>query len=667
MGISTLHSYRGAQIFEAIGLNREVIDRYFTWTASRIEGIGLDVIAGEAQERHDHAYKVSPALDGDLWVGGQYQWRRRGEHHMYNPNTIAKLQHAVRAGSYKMFKEYTALANDESRRLCTIRGLLRFKPGAAHPARRGRAGVGDREALQDRRHVARLDQPRGAREPRHRDEPPRRQVEHRRGRRGPGALPAATRTATSRRSAIKQVASGRFGVTSYYLVNADELQIKMAQGAKPGEGGQLPGHKVDEYIARIRYSTPGVGLISPPPHHDIYSIEDLAQLIHDLKNSNDRARISVKLVAEVGVGTVAAGVSKAKADVVLISGYEGGTGASPLTSIKHAGIPWELGLAETQQILVANDLRGRIRVRDRRPAEDRPRRRGRGAARRRGVRLRLGRARRVGLHHDARLPPEHLPGRHRHAGPAAAQEVRGQARARRPLHDLRRRGAARDHGGAGLPHRRRDGRPRRRARRARRRRPLEGDGRRPLRHPAQARRARRRSPSAASQPQDHGLEKALDNMLIERCRPALERRERVAARPADPQRQPHRLHDAVGRGVAPARRSRACPRTPSRSRFTGSAGQSFCAWLAPGIERRGRGRRQRLLRQGALGRPRRGLPAAHAPPSSPRTTSSSATCRSTAPPAARSSCAARPASASACATAASPRWSRAWATTAAST
>src|SRR5213080_3014734 len=362
MGISTLQSYRGAQIFEAIGLNSEVVERYFTWTASRIEGVGLDVIAREAGLRHEHAYMVSPSLDGDLDVGGQYQWRRRGEHHAYNPNTVAKLQHAVRAASYKMFKEYTAAVNDESRRLCTIRGLLGFKPGAGpipidqvEPAtqivkrfKTGAMSLGSisREAHENlaiamNRIGGKSNTGEGGEDP----------VRYQRDPNG-----------DFRRSAIKQVASGRFGVTSYYLVNCDELQIKMAQGAKPGEGGQLPGHKVDQYIAKIRYSTPGVGLISPPPHHDIYSIEDLAQLIHDLKNANDRARVSVKLVAEVGVGTVAAGVSKAKADVVLISGDSGGTGASPLTSIKHAGIPWELGLAESQQLLVANDLRGRIWV-----------------------------------------------------------------------------------------------------------------------------------------------------------------------------------------------------------------------------------------------------------------------------------------------------------------
>jgi glutamate synthase domain-containing protein 2/glutamate synthase domain-containing protein 3 len=300
-------------------------------------------------------------LEDDLDPGGQYQWRRRGEYHMYNPDTVAKLQHACRAGNYKMFREYSSLVNGQSESLCTIRGLLSFKEAAAIPLdevepaseivkrfKTGAMSLGSisREAHENlaiamNRIGAKSNTGEGGEDPVRFTPDPN------------GDL---------RRSAIKQVASGRFGVTSYYLVNADELQIKMAQGAKPGEGGQLPGHKVDDYIAKIRYSTPGVGLISPPPHHDIYSIEDLAQLIHDLKNSNNRARVSVKLVAEVGVGTVAAGVSKAKADLVLISGDSGGTGASPLTSIKHAGLPWELGLAETQQTLVINDLRGRIRV-----------------------------------------------------------------------------------------------------------------------------------------------------------------------------------------------------------------------------------------------------------------------------------------------------------------
>jgi glutamate synthase domain-containing protein 2/glutamate synthase domain-containing protein 1/glutamate synthase domain-containing protein 3 len=361
MGISTVQSYRGAQIFEAIGLNSEVIERYFTWTPSRIEGIGLDVIAEECAQRHHHAYEVSPNLDGDLDPGGQYQWRRRGEYHMYNPETIAKLQHACRSGNYKLFREYSRLVDDHSQKLATIRGLLKFKPATPIPlsevepaseiVKRFKTGAMSLGSISREAHenlAIAMNRLGGKSNTGEGGEDPVRYTPDPNG--------------DSRRSAIKQVASGRFGVTSHYLVNSDELQIKMAQGAKPGEGGQLPGHKVDQYIASIRYSTPGVGLISPPPHHDIYSIEDLAQLIHDLKNSNNRARISVKLVAEVGVGTVAAGVSKGKADVVLISGDSGGTGASPLTSIKHAGLPWELGLAETQQVLVMNDLRGRIRV-----------------------------------------------------------------------------------------------------------------------------------------------------------------------------------------------------------------------------------------------------------------------------------------------------------------
>ncbi len=361
MGISTVQSYRGAQIFEAVGLNSDVIDNYFTWTISRIEGIGLDVIAEEVRRRHHLAYEVSPALEPELDAGGQYQWRRRGEYHMYNPESIAKLQHACRSGNYRLFKEYSAIVDSDAESHCTIRGLLRFKKGKSIPVsevepaseivkrfKTGAMSLGSisREAHENlaiamNRIGGKSNTGEGGEDPvRYEREP----------------------NGDSRRSAIKQVASGRFGVTSHYLVNADELQIKMAQGAKPGEGGQLPGHKVDKYIASVRCSTPGVGLISPPPHHDIYSIEDLAQLIHDLKNANNQARISVKLVAEIGVGTVAAGVAKGKADVILVSGFSGGTGASPLTSIKHAGLPWELGVAETQQVLVMNDLRGRVRL-----------------------------------------------------------------------------------------------------------------------------------------------------------------------------------------------------------------------------------------------------------------------------------------------------------------
>jgi glutamate synthase (ferredoxin) len=362
MGISTVQSYRGAQIFEAIGLSQEVVDRYFTWTASRVGGVGLEAIARETANRHHRAFEIMPNLDHQLDAGGQYQWRRRGEHHMYNPNTVAKLQHAVRAGNYKMFKEYTRLVDDHSRNLATLRSLLKFKfdrpavpieevEPAAEIVKRFKTGAMSFGSIGKEAHenlAIAMNRIGGKSNTGEGGEDPARFVRDANG--------------DWRRSAIKQVASARFGVTSWYLVNADELQIKMAQGAKPGEGGQLPGHKVDDFIAKIRYSTPGVGLISPPPHHDIYSIEDLAQLIHDLKNSNRRARVSVKLVAEVGVGTIAAGVAKAKADVVLISGHDGGTGASPLTSIKHAGVPWELGLAETQQTLVLTGLRGRIHV-----------------------------------------------------------------------------------------------------------------------------------------------------------------------------------------------------------------------------------------------------------------------------------------------------------------
>src|SRR4051795_7968550 len=360
MGISTVRSYSGAQIFEAVGLEKPLIDRYFAGTTSRIGGVGLEVLASEALERHTRAF---PRANENLPVGGVHQWRRDGEHHQWNPDTIATIQHAVRHGGQAEYEAFTRKVNDESKRRATLRGLLKLRPPAGggmdveevEPAKEivrrfatGAMSLGSLGAEAHETLAIAMNRLGGKSNTGEGGEDPRRYTPDPNG--------------DLRRSAIKQVASGRFGVTAHYLVNADELQIKMAQGAKPGEGGQLPGHKVDNYIAFIRHSTPGVGLISPPPHHDIYSIEDLAQLIHDLKNANDRARVSVKLVSEVGVGTVAAGVCKAKADVVLISGYEGGTGASPLTSIKHAGIPWELGLAETQQTLVANGLRSRIRV-----------------------------------------------------------------------------------------------------------------------------------------------------------------------------------------------------------------------------------------------------------------------------------------------------------------
>jgi glutamate synthase (ferredoxin) len=362
MGISTLQSYCGAQIFEAIGLNRDVIDRYFTGTASRVSGIGLPVIAEEVERRHDDAFPTRPTGRADLDWGGEYQWRRDGEYHLFNPDTVFKLQHATRSGQVKIFREYTKLVDDQSRHLATLRGLIELKVGAAPIPL---AEVESVEAILKRFATGAMSYGSIGQEAHETLAIAMNRIGGKSNTGEGGEDPARYRRDANgdwRRSAIKQVASARFGVTSEYLVNADDLQIKMAQGAKPGEGGQLPGHKVYPWIAKVRYATPGVGLISPPPHHDIYSIEDLAQLIHDLKNANPRARIHVKLVAEVGVGTVAAGVSKAHADVVLISGHDGGTGASPLTSIKHGGVPWELGLAETQQVLVLNKLRDRIVV-----------------------------------------------------------------------------------------------------------------------------------------------------------------------------------------------------------------------------------------------------------------------------------------------------------------
>ena len=362
MGISTIASYRGAQIFEAIGLNREVIDNYFTNTSSRVEGIGLDTLSEEARRRHENAFAPRPdEKAAPLDPGGIYQWRAKGEKHLFNPTTIHNLQKSTRLGDYAVFKEYSDAINDQSREMFTLRGLMEFKEeeGQAIPLaevepaseimKRFKTGAMSYGSISKEAHESlaiAMNRIGG------------------KSNTGEGGEDKDRFTpdpnGDSRRSAIKQVASGRFGVTSYYLVNSDELQIKIVQGAKPGEGGELPGHKVLPPIAKTRGTTPGVGLISPPPHHDIYSIEDLAELIHDLKNSNVHARINVKLVSAVGVGTIAAGVAKAKADVILVSGYDGGTGASPRSSIQHAGAPWELGVAETNQTLLLNDLRSRV-------------------------------------------------------------------------------------------------------------------------------------------------------------------------------------------------------------------------------------------------------------------------------------------------------------------
>ncbi|MGA0975233.1 MAG: glutamate synthase-related protein, partial [Sedimenticolaceae bacterium] len=364
MGISTYQSYCGAQIFDAIGLSTEFVNKYFEGTATSIEGIGLAEVSAEAVRWHENAFGNAQIYKHHLDVGGDYAYRVRGENHVWTPETIAKLQHAVRGNDAKTYAEYSKLINEQNEKLLTLRGLMDFNfadtaipldevEPAKEIVKRFATGAMSFGSISYEAHstlAVAMNQIGGKSNTGEGGEEPER------------FNPLADGSRNPERSAIKQVASGRFGVTTEYLVNSDDIQIKMAQGAKPGEGGQLPGHKVNQQIARVRHSTPGVGLISPPPHHDIYSIEDLAQLIHDLKNVQPKSRISVKLVSEVGVGTVAAGVSKAHADHVTIAGYDGGTGASPLTSVKHAGSPWEIGLAETHQTLVMNRLRSRICV-----------------------------------------------------------------------------------------------------------------------------------------------------------------------------------------------------------------------------------------------------------------------------------------------------------------
>ena len=665
MGISTLQSYCGAQIFEAVGLDRAFVDKYFTSTASRIGGVGVKVISEEVRQRHARAFGHRAAGPVDLESGGEYQWRRDGEVHLFNPETVFRLQHATRTGQYKVFKEYTRLVDDQSRKRATLRSLFRFKPaGPAVPLDEvepveailprfstGAMSYGsisqeahETLAIAMNRMGAKSNTGEGG-------EDPARYVPDANG--------------DSRRSAIKQVASGRFGVTSEYLVNADDLQIKMAQGAKPGEGGQLPGHKVYPWIAKVRHSTPGVGLISPPPHHDIYSIEDLAQLIFDLKNANPVARVHVKLVAESGVGTVAAGVSKAHADVVLISGHDGGTGASPLTSLKHAGVPWELGLAETQQVLLMNSLRDRIVVQ-----VDGQLKTGRDVV----VAALLG-AEEFGFataplvvmgcvmmrvcHLNtcpvgiATQDPEL---RKTFAGKPEfvqtffrfiAEEVRELMAALgfRTLDEMIGRAEcldfepAEDHWKA------------------------NGLDLSPLLYqpelPADA--ARR-----ATTKQDAGLESVLDHTLIAQAADGAGAPDTGGDRAADPE------HAIAPRARCSATRSRgasaapACRTTPSASTSPARPARASAPSCRGASRCRSRARpttsSARACRAGASSSGRRARRR-----SSPRTTSSSATCRSTAPPAARRSCAAWPASDSPCATAAPRRSSKASAITAAST
>ena len=463
MGISTIQSYHGAQVFEAVGLNAGFVEEYFTWTASRIGGIGIDEIAEEVRRRHERAFPDRPLPSPTLEPGGQYQYRKNGEYHLFNPESIHKLQYACREGNYSVFKEYSRLIDDQSTQLATLRGLMNIKSdrkpvpieevdSVETIVKRFKTGAMSYGSISSEAHetlAIAMNRIGGKSNTGEGGEDPKRFTPDANG--------------DSRRSAIKQVASGRFGVTSHYLVNADEIQIKMAQGAKPGEGGQLPGSKVYPWIAKVRYSTPGVGLISPPPHHDIYSIEDLAQLIHDLKNANPRARISVKLVSEVGVGTIAAGVAKAHADLVLISGYDGGTGASPLTAHQARGHP--VGARPRRDAPGARPQQPAQphRRRDRRSDEDGARRRHRGAAGGRGVRLLDGAARDGGVHPHARLPPQHVSRGSGHAGSQAARQVHGQARVGRELHALHRAGGARAHGAARLPDDQRDDRSHRAA------------------------------------------------------------------------------------------------------------------------------------------------------------------------------------------------------------
>jgi glutamate synthase (ferredoxin) len=581
MGISTLQSYCGAQIFEAIGLDKSFVDRYFTWTASRIGGADINVIAREVRERHRRAFPPRNLLANDLETGGEYKWRRDGEFHLFNPETVFKLQHATRSGQYSIYKDYTALVNDQSRNLGTLRGLLELKRAATpipleevEPIesilKRFATGAMSYGSISQEAHEtiaiamnrlgAKSNTGEGGEDP----------ARYRRDANG-----------DSRRSAIKQVASARFGVTSEYLVNADDLQIKMAQGAKPGEGGQLPGHKVYPWIAKVRHSTPGVTLISPPPHHDIYSIEDLAQLIYDLKNANHQARIHVKLVAEVGVGTVAAGVAKAHADVVLISGHDGGTGASPLTSIKHAGVPWELGLAETQQVLVLNKLRDRIVVQT-----DGQLRTGRDVV----VAALLG-AEEFGFSTAALVVSGCIMMRvcHLNTCPVGVAtqdpELRKKFTGKPEFVENYFRFVAEDVRElmAELGFRTMDemiGRSDRLEMRA----AIEHwkaygvDLSKILYQPEVGPEVAKRAIRA----QDHGLEKALDNTLIAQAGPALERREAVEIRL--PIRNLHRtVGTMLGAEVTRRHGGDGLPEDTIRVHFTGSAGQSFGAFVPPGI------------------------------------------------------------------------------------
>ncbi len=561
MGISTIQSYCGAQIFEAVGLERGLIDQHFTGTASRIGGIGLDVLATEAMERHFRAY---PRTGRELLpVGGVLQWRRDGELHVWTPDSIAKLQHAARnqnGDPRETYAEYARLVNEDAARKGLLRGLMQLRPAgepvaldevepATEIVKRFTTGAMSLGALSREAHEtlaiamnrmgAKSNTGEGGEDP---------------------ARYAPDPNGDLRRSAIKQVASGRFGVTVHYLVNADQLQIKMAQGAKPGEGGQLPGHKVDAYIATIRSSTPGVGLISPPPHHDIYSIEDLKQLIYDLRCANPRASVSVKLVSEVGVGTVAAGVTKANADHVTIAGYDGGTGASPQSSIQGAGVPWEIGLAETQQTLLLNDLRSRITV-----EVDGGMRTGRDVV----VGAALG-ADEFGFSTAPLIAMGCIMMRVCHLNtcpvgiatqdPELRKRFRGTPEQAVELPDAGSRGGSRDHGVTRDPAPARDDRSDRAARHGRCARPLEGPGRGPVDGAHQPRTAAR-DPAPAGATAGPGARRRARLGARAQVRAGARARRVGAARSgASAQRQPHRRRHPVGGDRPPARQRRAARR-----------------------------------------------------------------------------------------------------------
>ena len=604
MGISTLFSYCGAQIFEAVGLDQRVINEHFTGTASRVGGVGLDEIGREVIERHRRAFAFVEDNAGELEIGGEYQLRMQGQYHQWNQESIPPLQRAVKTEDFETFKEFTRHFDEQGARFATLRGLFEFDGDpipveevepASEIVKRFTTGAMSLGSISKEAHetlAIAMNRIGGKSNTGEGGEDPARFTPDPNG--------------DNRRSAIKQVASGRFGVTTEYLVNADQLQIKMAQGSKPGEGGQLPGHKISEYIAKIRYSTPGVGLISPPPHHDIYSIEDLAQLIHDLKNANPRARVSVKLVAEVGVGTVAAGVSKARADHITISGHDGGTGASPLSSIKHAGLPWELGIAETQQVLVENGLRGRVILQT-------------------DGQLKTGRdvvvAALLGAEDFAfstaplvatgciMMRVCHLntcPGRHRHPGPGAQEALHRHAGARHQLLLLRRRRGARVHGRDGLPALRGHDRARRQAEDAGGHRALEGQGRGPLGPPAPGRGARRRRHPARRSPGAQPRQGAGQRAYRE-----------VSARPrsqgacpflpAHHQHEPHGRGDALG-GDSPALRRRGTAGRHDPDRPRGCRGPVVRRVDGEGPHPVAAGHDERLRRQGPLGWPARRLP-----------------------------------------------------------